>query len=90
MLATRMTGALATFEGVIYQSFNPVVHVTDDDSRVWLPGMTHYRGIDWGASVEHPMAAVWACEDGAGGVLVYDDYWDTSQDKITQDHATEM
>ncbi len=90
MLATRKTGALATFEGVIYQSFNPAVHVVDDDSTVWLPGMSHYRAFDWGASVEHPFAGVWACEDGVGDMLIYDEYWDTSQDRITQDHALEI
>jgi len=87
MLATRQTGALATFEGVIFQGFNPAVHVTDDDSMVWLPGTTHHRAFDWGASVEHPFAGVWGCYDGIGDWLIYDEYWDISQDKITQDHA---
>ena len=90
MQATRKTGALATFEGVIYQSFNPEVHITDDDSKVFLPGIYHYRGIDWGASAEHPMTCVWYCEDGMGDGYFYDEYWDTSQDKITQDHAAEI
>lgn len=49
MVATRMTGALATFEGVIYQSFNPAVHVLDeeptnpklrDPNKVYFPRMT--------------------------------------------------
>jgi hypothetical protein len=97
MLATRMTGALATFEGVIYQSFNPAIHIVDEYSTdewkrevcrmPWLPGVKHNRAFDWGSSVEHPMAGVFGCEDGIGDTLIYDEYWDTSQDKITQDHA---
>jgi hypothetical protein len=90
MIATRKTGALATFEGVIYQTFNPAVHIVDDDSRAWLPGMLHHRAFDWGASVEHPMAGVWGCCDGMGDWLIYDEYWDTAQDKITQDHAADI
>ena len=90
MLATRKTGALATFEGVIYQSFNPAVHVVNDDAAVFLPGMSHYRAFDWGASADHPMAGVWAAQDGIGDTIIYDEYWDISQQKITQDHAGEF
>jgi hypothetical protein len=90
MMATRMTGALATFEGVIYQGFNPAVHVTDDDSMVWRSGVTLNRATDWGASVEHPFACGWFAEDGMGDVLMFDEYWSTSQDAITQDHACEV
>ncbi len=90
MQATRKTGALATFEGVIYTSFNPLVHVTDDDGAVWRSGMTHHRAFDWGASIEHPFAGVWGCYDGMGDWLIYDEYWDISQDKITQDHAADI
>lgn len=90
MLATRFTGALATFEGVIYQGFNPAIHVTNDDSMAWLPGTHHHRGIDWGASTEHPFACLWGCYDSVGDWLIYDEYWNTSQERITQDHATEI
>jgi phage terminase large subunit-like protein len=90
MMATRMTGALATFEGVIYQTFNPAVHVTDDDSMVWRSGMHHFRATDWGASAEHPFATVFGCYDGAGEWTIYDEYWNNSQDAITQDHAGEV
>ena len=90
MLATRKTGALATFEGVIYQSFNPSVHITDDDSMAYRPGTTHHRAFDWGASTEHPMTGVWGCYDGMDDMLIYDEYWNTSQDRITQDHAMEI
>lgn len=90
MLATRKTGALATFEGVIYQTFHPTVHVTDDDSMVWLPGIDHWIATDWGASAEHPFVTVWLCEDGMGDMIVFDEYWSISQEAITQDHAAEV
>ena len=84
------TGALATFEGVIYQLFNPAVHVTDDDSAARRSGMTHFRATDWGASAEHPFVTVWGCYDAVGDWLVYDEYWNNSQDAITQEHAGEV
>jgi phage terminase large subunit-like protein len=90
MMATRKTGALATFEGVIYQTFNPAFHVIHDDNPVWRSGMTHHTATDWGASAEHPFVTVWGCYDGMGEWTVYDEYWSTSQDAITQDHAAEV
>ena len=90
MLATRMTGALASYQGAIYQSFNPKLHTARSDEMARHPGMTHHRGIDWGASAAHPFVCVWACYDGIGNYLVYDEYWSTSQEKITQDHAVEI
>ena len=90
MLATRMTGALATFSGVIFESFHPAIHVIDRDEKIQTPGMTHHRAFDWGASVQHPFAGVWGCRDGTGDWYIYDEYWDTAQTKITQDHATEI
>jgi len=85
MLATRMTGALASFEGVIYQSFNPAVHVVDGPT-VFPDGVFHYRGGDWGASAEHPFTWIWAYRDGIGDWHVYDEYWSADQGKITLDH----
>ena len=38
-------------------------------------------GIDWGASTEHPFVVTWACYDGAGEWLTYDEYWCNQQDK---------
>lgn len=107
MLATRMTGALATFEGVIYQSFNPAVHVLDDEpadvrlknpDKLYFPELVenppknvwHFRGLDWGASEEHPFACVWGFRDGAGDWWIYDEYWNNRQDAITSDHIQEI
>lgn len=91
MLETRLRGALATFEGVIYQAFNPAVHVVGSD-RIdpFLPGLQHVRGVDWGASEEHPFACVWACRDGIGDWWVYDEYWNPSQSAVMDDHVEEI
>lgn len=90
MRDTRMTGALPVFEGVIYPAFNPSVHVVGDDVICFPPGVTHYRGVDWGASVDHPFACVWAYRDGVGDWFVYDEYWSVDQTKMTEDHASEI
>lgn len=91
MVETRKTGALATFEGVIYQSFNPSIHVVGDDViHPTMQGAWHHRGIDWGASEEHPFACVWGYHDAIGDWFVYDEYWSTDQSAITADHANEI
>lgn len=86
MIETRKTGALATYEGVIYEAFNPAVHIIRGE---WgpPPGCHHWRGVDWGASTEHPFACTWVAKDGAGDWYVYDEYWNPSQKAITEDHA---
>jgi len=89
MRATRITGALATFEGVIYPSFQPAIHVFDDATEPPL-GVQHYRGIDWGASKEHPFVCLWGYRDGMGDWTIYDEYWSASQTLITEDHAMEI
>lgn len=97
MIATRKIGTLASFQGVIFQSYNPAVHVVADDSpEDWkreiarLPytaGSRHYRAVDWGSSEEHPQTCVWGAEDAAGNILIYDEYWSNDQRLITRDHA---
>jgi hypothetical protein len=92
MLETRRIGALATFEGAIYTSFNRSLHVVGNEKIAYpfTPGMTHHRGIDWGASEEHPFACTWMAYDGMGDWIVYDEYWSNDQSRITQDHAVEI
>lgn len=89
MMETRKTGALATFEGVIYPSFNPAIHVVKGDT-VFPPGIFHYRGIDWGASEEHPWVCLWGYRDGIGDWVIYDEYWSVDQSRITCDHLVEV
>jgi hypothetical protein len=89
LMQTRMTGALATFVGCIYPSFNPAVHV-QSGPIVFPPNVTHRRAVDWGASEEHAQTCVWGYEDGMGDWFVYDEYWSIDQNKITVDHAVEV
>lgn len=91
LLQTRLTGQLATYEGVIYEAFNPKVHIVGDD--VIDPhrnGVFHYRGVDWGASVEHPFCCLWAYRDGIGDWHVYDEYWNPRQNMTGLDHIAEI
>jgi phage terminase large subunit-like protein len=88
MKATRITGALASFEGVIYQAFHPTVHVVAVDE--FPKNVEHFRGIDFGASEEHPFACVWGWRDGIGDWYIYDEYWNNSQSAITADHIQEI
>lgn len=92
MRDTRMTGALATFEGVIYSGFHPAVHVLERDIHpADIPfGVFHYRGNDWGASQEHPFTCLWGYRDGVGDWVIYDEYWNCSQSCITLDHVVEI
>lgn len=88
MLQTRMTGALATFEGVIYPSFNPAVHVCE---TVDFPhGVYYFRAIDWGASEEHPFVCLWGYVDAEGNWTIYDEYWSTDQTRLLTDHIEEI
>jgi hypothetical protein len=87
LIETRKTGALASFEGVIYQSFNRAVHVMPAGKILIPPGVTHAMGTDWGASEKHPQVTVWGCYDGIGNWIIYDEYWSIDQTKITADHA---
>lgn len=89
LMQTRMTGALATFVGCIYPSFNPAVHV-HAEPIVFPPNVTHRRAVDWGASEDHAQTCVWGYEDGMGDWFIYDEYWSIDQNKITVDHAVEV
>jgi len=90
MRATRETGALASFEGVIYPSFNQRIHVIPED-QVRIPvGARHNSATDWGASAEHPQTAVFGCQDTIGDWLIYDEFWSIDQNKINEDHALAM
>lgn len=88
MRATRETGAFASYEGVIYQEFNPQIHLVDDD-RLSFPfpnGVYHRRAIDWGAGPQNAFCCLWAYRDTQHRWWVYDEYYSTDQSKTTVDH----
>lgn len=90
MLATRSTGALANFQGAIYTTFAPSIHVVDSDEFLAQPGLRHVRGVDWGSSEEHAQTCVWGCRNHEGDWFIYDEFWSNSQDQLTEDHAQEL
>lgn len=84
MQETRKTGAFASYQGAIYQSFNPAVHyriITEMPRGVW-----HKRAIDWGASAEHPFVCLWSFKNGLGQRFFYREYWNDSQKATPMDH----
>lgn len=91
MFDTRMTGEFASYEGQIYQGFDPRIHCTKPGERIQIPpNCWHRRTIDWGSGPEHPMVCLWACRDGMGRYLVYDEYHSTSQTLTAIDHLVEI
>lgn len=85
MRETRMAGAFASYEGAIYKSFRPRVHLVD--SMQPPPGAIHKRSIDWGASEEHPLVCLWGYKDALGAWWIYDEYWNNSQSTTWEEHA---
>lgn len=88
--ATRLTGGMAGFEGAIYTTFDPAIHVVEDDSMLELPLVSHSRAVDWGDSEKHATVCGWGCKDRDGNWLIYDEYWTTDQTKVQVDHAIEI
>lgn len=91
MTETRMTGAFASYEGLIYQSFNRAVHVIDEDELV-IPNadVIHKRSVDWGASVEHPLALLFGFKDPLGVWTIYDEYHSTDQTMTWEEHCEQV
>ena len=88
MRAVRTIGAFAGYEGAIYQSFNPRIHVVED---MQIPqGAWHRRGIDWGASTEHPFVCLWGCKNALGQWFIYNEYWNNSQNMTALDHIEKI
>lgn len=85
MIDTRITGAFANFEGVIFPTFSKDVHVVTDMYKP-DPYAIHYRGIDWGSTDEHPTTCTFGCIDQKGTWFVYDEYWNNSQVPSMEDH----
>ena len=89
MKATRMTGALAQFQGAIYPSFNVHTH-TEPLARLRIPnGCQHWRGFDWGFSEQHPFSATWGYMDGTGDIKIYAEYF-CPETKTIRHHAMQV
>lgn len=97
MLETRKKGAFASYEGTIYQSYNPKIHLLpddyprDDNGLIVMPkAIWHRRAIDWGSSPEHPFYCCWAFRNATGQYYFYDEYWNDSQTVTSLDHCEEI
>lgn len=90
MRETRLTGAFASFEGAIYQTFNPLVHLVGDETIDFPPNIHHRRAIDWGGGPSNAFVCLWAYKNGKGQWFVYDEYYSTDQTMTTVDHLCEV
>ena len=91
MLLTRLTGHFASYEGCIYQSFNPLVHLYSTATAEPRPdGGIFRRAIDWGFGVENAFVCLFGHCNGAGEWDIYDEYYSTDQSRTVQDHLAEI
>ena len=90
MRDVRQKGLFASFEGVIYKTFSPYVHVMGDEMFDRLDGCWHRRGIDWGAGPSNPFVCLWGARNSHHQWFIYDEYYSADQDKTTIDHLVEV
>lgn len=93
MIATRQTGAWASYEGLIYKTFNPKVHVYPNDrvpENPIPPNAIHKRCIDWGTGPHNAFVVLWFAVDSQGRHYVYDEYYttepNTHEDRMREVH----
>lgn len=80
MRDTRQIGSWATYEGLMYPSFNPKVHIFPNDKlSEWPipPTAVHKRCIDWGTGPHNAFVVLWFAVDSHGKYYVYDEYYTT-------------
>lgn len=92
MRATRMRGAFGGYEGMIYQRFNPAIHIISPEEAMgdMIRGVAHSRAVDWGGGPENPFACVWGYKAGNGVWTIYDEYESNDQNLTTHDHLKEV
>lgn len=92
VLATRLYGMFAGYEGAIYQDFNSRVHLIPNDYYgpfEFNPDCIHKRGIDWGSGPENAFVVLWLQKDSLGRWTVYDEYY-TTENNTWEDRAREI
>lgn len=91
---TRLTGAWASFEGLIYQHFNPLVHFIGDEECFpggnFPQGVWFRRGLDWGAGPENPFCCLFGYKNGLGEWTIYDEYYSADQQKTVHEHLRDV
>lgn len=89
MQSTRLQGAFASYEGAIFKSFRPKIHLLPEFPAP-PKGVIHKRSIDWGNSAEHPFVCLWAYKDAIGTWWVYDEYWCDDGEVTWDEHIQEI
>ncbi|PBC71568.1 phage terminase large subunit [Streptomyces sp. TLI_235] len=77
-------GRWAAAEGLIYEGFDPAVHVVDP--TIIQPGWTRRLVIDFGYT--NPFCAQWWAEDGDGRLYLYREIYRTK--RLVEDHARDI
>lgn len=90
MRETRLTGAFASYEGAIYKSFHPLIHLVGDETITFPPNSHYRRAIDWGGGPSNAFVCLWAYRNGRGQWFVFDEYYSTDQSMTTVDHLCEV
>lgn len=91
-LGMRLKGLFAAFEGVIYKSFDPTVHVVGDEIFDWIlsGNCSHRRAIDWGAGPQNAFVCLWGARNRLSQWFIYDEMYSTDQEKTTVDHLVDV
>jgi hypothetical protein len=90
MWDTRLTGALPTWEGAIFETFSRERNVIPRGSVRFGPHWKFFGGIDWGASREHPFAAVFGARNLEGEWVVFEEVWNNQPDKTMAEHLASV
>ena len=91
-LGMRLKGLFAAFEGVIYKTFDPTIHVVGDEIFDWIlsGNCSHRRSIDWGAGPQNAFVTLWGARNRLSQWFVYDELYSTDQEKTTVDHLIDV
>jgi hypothetical protein len=91
-LGMRLKGLFAAFEGVIYKTFDPTIHVVGDEIFDWIlsGNCSHRRAIDWGAGPQNAFVCLWGARNRLSQWFVYDELYSTDQEKTTVDHLIDV
>lgn len=82
MRRVRERGLWGGFEGAVYPEFDTAIHLVGragDVGEDWEipPAWHHRRSIDWGFGLDNAFCCLWYCRNGAGEIVVYDEYYST-------------
>lgn len=91
-LGMRLKGLFAAFEGVIYKTFDPTIHVVGDEIFDWIlsGNCSHRRSIDWGAGPQNAFVCLWGARNRLSQWFIYDELYSTDQSKLTIDHLVDV